>query len=332
MFKLFLVPIFVSTAIAGLVFLWGGAGALGLVLLLSVLEVSLSFDNAVINAKVLSKMDAVWRGRFLTWGMLGAVLGARLIFPVLLVSIAAGISPFTILGMMLESPTKYAHLVAGAAPVIHAFGGAFLLMVALRYFFDEAKDVYWIRFAERRMSAWGNIYAIEIALALCAVLAASFMAPREAAVVLSSGIVGIVLFIAIEGLVHMLGSSAAHAARAGFSMFIYLNLLDAAFSLDGVIGAFALTTQVMIIMAGLGVGAYFVRTLTLLLVERRTLASLIYLEHGAYWAIFGLACCMFAALWTIVPEVVTGLVSLLFLGAAYYSSLRNRKLHGPVGL
>ncbi|MEK9177041.1 MAG: DUF475 domain-containing protein, partial [Patescibacteria group bacterium] len=97
-----------------------------------------------------------------------------------------------------------------------------------------------------------------------------------------------------------------------------------AFSLDGVVGAFALTSAIPVIAVGLGIGAYFVRSLTIYMVRERTLETLRYLEHGAHWAIFGLAGSMFANLIVEVPELVTGGIGFVFLVAAYYSSLRFR--------
>ena len=140
--------------------------------------------------------------------------------------------------------------------------------------------------------------------------------------------IGIVLFIAMEGITHMFSSTVKKdtVAVAGLSLFIYLNVLDSAFSLDSVVGAFALTGLIPVIVVGLGIGAYFVRSITLFLVEKDTLGSLRYLEHGAHWAIFGLAASMFVSLLIKVPEVVTGSIGLVFVLAAYYSSTlaRNR--------
>ncbi len=330
MLKFFIAPVTLSILGFGLAYYLGGASMLGLVIFLTVLEVSLSFDNAVVNAKVLMRMDEKWRRRFLTWGMFVAVFGARLLFPVLLVSISSASTPFKILFLVFADPTAYAELVESATPIIHALGGAFLSMVALKYFFDEAKSVHWIGFIERKLATWGRIQAIEVAIVLIALLFCSWLLPVEGVAVLGAGCIGIVLFILMEGTVDALGAAAeGNMARQGLSLFIYLNLLDAAFSFDGVIGAFTLTTEVAVIVLGLGLGAYFVRSFTLLLVERKTLASLTYLEHGAYWAIAALAICMFVGLFQEVPDAIAGTVSLLFIGSAYLSSLRRNKVQPP---
>src|SRR5690606_8056995 len=126
------------------------------------LEVTLSFDNAVVNAKVLANMEEKWRRRFLTWGILLAVFGTRLVLPVLIVAAAAWVSPIAATVLAFNDPVAYGELLSHAAPAILAFGGAFLLMVSLQYFFDTAKDVHWIALIERHLAKWGRVEAIEI--------------------------------------------------------------------------------------------------------------------------------------------------------------------------
>lgn len=329
MWKLFIPPLVVSLLAFVTVLWFGGVAALTLAFFLTILEVSLSFDNAVINAKILVRMEEKWRRRFLTWGMLVAVFGTRLVLPILIVSIATFTSPFAIAFFLFADPQVYSHLIESVSPSIHAFGGAFLLMVALHYFFDEAKSIHWIHFIERRLTRWGQIEAIEVLLTLMLLLITAWSVPQYALMILASGVVGIIVFILIEAIVHLLGASAGTVGKEGVALFVYLNLLDAAFSLDGVIGAFALTSQILIIIAGLGIGAYFVRTLTIFFVRRRTLATLVYLEHGAYWAICALAFCMFINIVTPVPDAFIGTISILFIGAAYLSSLRVSRLPEP---
>ncbi len=325
MFRLFVGPTLVSLLIFFAAYWFGGVGALSVVFFLSLLEISLSFDNAVINAKILTKMEEKWRQRFLTWGMLLAVFGTRLVLPILVVSIAAGVSPIAIGFLLFVNPDEYAKLADASSSVIHAFGGAFLLMVALRYFFDQTKSEHWITVIEKRLTVWGRVEAIEVMLTLMALLTTSFFVPGEATHILTAGCIGIILFIIIEGVVQALGAPKAGIERAGLGLFIYLNLLDAAFSLDGVIGAFALSTQILVIIAGLGIGAYFVRTLTVYFVRRHVLATLVYLEHGAYWAICALAICMFLSIGVPLPDALVGTISILFIGSAYVSSLRERR-------
>lgn len=323
MARFFVLPVGLSLVALGIVFAFGGIAAFLTAALLSVLEVTLSFDNAVVNARVLKKMTPHWQKRFLTWGMLVAVLGTRLLFPVLIVSATVWLSPFIVLKLALFDGPLYGALIAHAHFAINAFGGVFLLLVSLNYFLDDGKKVHWIRTIEKQLSAWGEIRALEIALALAVLFGVSLFVPAGPIheMVLLSGVIGILLFVLMQFVVSAFSLEEKSGVLNGLALFLYLNILDSAFSLDSVVGAFALTTAIPIIVVGLGIGAYFVRALTLYLVRHRTLDSLLYIEHGAHWAIFGLAASMFANLLTSVPEFLTGSVGLLFVLAAYYSSL-----------
>ncbi len=321
--KIFFWPILISLLAFIFVFIEAGLNAFLLVVILSILEVTLSFDNAVVNAKVLERMSPVWQRRFLTWGIAIAVFGTRFVLPILIVSIATLTSPWLITKLAFTDAAAYGHLLEGVHGTITAFGGVFLLMVSLKYFFDKAKDTHWIEWIEKHLVKWGRIEAIEIALALTLITTISFFTHFDQASVLVAGIIGLILFVMMEGLAGSLEIESEDVAKSGLTLFIYLNILDSAFSLDGVVGAFALTTNLLIIVVGLGIGAYFVRALTLYFVEQKTLTELVYLEHGAHWAILGLAIAMLANLIVHVPEVITGLIGLCFVALAYRSSLRE---------
>jgi len=325
--KLFIAPICISLLALGAVYLWGGTSALVLAGLLSVLEITLSFDNAVVNAKVLGHMSERWQKRFLTWGIAVAVLGTRLVFPAVIVSFATWTNPWSALLLAFENPTVYAELIDRSAHAISAFGGVFLLMVSLRYFFDVGKEVHWIAWVEKHLVRWGRIEAIELSIALTTLLILSYLSDNQAQV-LAAGSIGLLTFVVMQGItstLHIKGGESVSGA-GGAALFVYLNILDSAFSLDGVVGAFALTTAIPIIFVGLGVGAYFVRAITLYLVRKKTLDTLTYLEHGAHWAILGLGLSMLIGIVTHVPEAVTGLIGLLFVTLAYVSSIRRGRL------
>jgi hypothetical protein len=315
----------VSACALLLVWYVAGLPAFLLVTILAILETTLSFDNAVVNAKVLERMSPVWQRRFLTWGIAIAVFGTRFVLPILIVSTALWMSPIFITKLAFTDAAEYGRLLQSVHGSITAFGGVFLLMVSLKYFFNKAKDVHWIQSVEAHLVKWGRIESIEIALALILLSVLSFYTHFNQVEVIIAGIVGLILFIAMEGISGSLSLEAGGVATQGLTLFIYLNILDSAFSLDGVVGAFALTNNLLIIVVGLGIGAYFVRALTLYFVERKTLTQLTYLEHGAHWAILGLSVAMLANLIVHVPEVVTGLVGLFFVVLAYRSSIRNMK-------
>lgn len=321
----FFFPVLLSVIAFGTVGYLSGMQAFFIVIVLSVLEVTLSFDNAVVNAKVLERMDPVWQHRFLTWGILLAVFGTRFVLPIMIVSVALFMSPLSVLRIAVSDPEAYGHLLESVHGAITAFGGVFLMMVSLKYFFNKAKSVHWIHVIESHLVKWGRIEAIEIALALVFLTTLSFFTHFDTATVLVAGIVGLILFILMEGVTGALSIESVDVARSGGVLFVYLEVLDTAFSLDGVVGAFALSNNLLVIAVGLGVGAFFVRSLTLYLVERKTLTKLTYLEHGAHWAILGLAIAMLANLVVHVPEVVTGLIGLCFVLLAYRSSVREMK-------
>ncbi len=305
-------------------FLFGGWAAVATTLLLILLEITLSFDNAVVNARVLKKMTPLWQKRFLTWGILVAVFGTRFILPIAIVSVVVWMNPIAVTIMALFDPVSYGELLAKSKYAIHAFGAAFLIMVSLKYFLDAKKELHWIKSIEKHLARWGHIEALEIALALLIISVVTYFVPPYAQFVsLFSGVLGVVLFIAMQGITNAFDIDGADVAKGSAAMFVYLEVVDAAFSLDGVIGAFALTSSIPIIAVGLGVGAFFVRSLTVYMVKEKTLDTLRYLEHGAHWAIFGLAISMFVALLTEVPELVTGTIGIAFVVAAYWSSLRK---------
>jgi hypothetical protein len=312
----------------------GTLSLLWIVVVLSILEVSLSFDNAVVNAKVLQEMDAVWQRRFLTWGMVIAVFGMRVIFPLAIVAIAAGLGPVDTIKLSLEDPERYEAIVSGAHIGIAGFGGAFLAMVGLKYFFDSDKEVHWIGAIERRLSSFARVEALEIALLLIALYLISLMLPEaEALSFMVAGTLGIVTFIGVEAISTILElQEEARAAtgaivRSGLGGFLYLNVLDGSFSFDGVIGAFALSNNMVVIALGLSIGAMFVRSMTIMLVQKGTLAQYRYLENGAFWAIVALGGIMLLSARFHIPEAITGLIGAVLIGLSLWWSIRWQKRH-----
>ncbi|MBC2664835.1 DUF475 domain-containing protein [Novosphingobium flavum] len=317
----------------------GTAEVLWIVIVLSILEISLSFDNAVVNATVLKDMSEIWQKRFLTWGMLIAVFGMRIAFPLAIVAIAAGIGPVEAVQLSLNDPTRYEQVVSSAHVGIAGFGGAFLALVGMRFFFDEEKDIHWIRWIEMKLSAVSTIRAAEIATLVLALYGISLLLDEhEALIFVTAGMLGMVTFIAVEAIGTLLElreeaqAVASAAIRSGLGGFLYLNVLDASFSFDGVIGAFALSNNMIIIALGLSIGAMFVRSLTIMLVKRGTLDEYRYLEHGAFWAIIALAAIMLLSARFTISETFTGLIGAVLIAASLAWSVRWRRRHGDSAL
>lgn len=297
---------------------------------LAVLEISLSFDNAIVNANKLKDMDPVWQRRFLTWGILIAVFGMRIVFPLLIVVVAAGIGPVEAVKLAAFQPDQYARIIGDAHLSIAAFGGTFLMMVALNYFIDEGKEVDWIRALECQLRRCASVRGLEVAFVLVLVLVFAALVPAaDSGRFLFAAVGGLVTFLSVEALGHVLDARQAvvgTAARGGLGAFLYLEVLDASFSFDGVIGAFALTHNLFLIAIGLGIGAMYVRAMTIMLVERQTLAEFRYLEHGAFYSILVLSGIMFTQTLWHVPELITGVLGSGFIGLALVSSvLYNRR-------
>jgi hypothetical protein len=311
--------------------LGGVATAFFICAVLAVLEISLSFDNAIVNANKLKEMTPVWQKRFLTWGIVIAVFGMRIVFPLAIVAVAAHIDPIEALNLAARQPDKYAEIMHGAHLPIAAFGGTFLMMVGLTYFFNHEKDVHWIVFLEKAMSRFATIKGIEIAFVLILVLifSSQLKDAGEATTFIYSAIYGLITFLLLEVLAGFLDASQramSEAAKGGLGAFLYLEVLDASFSFDGVIGAFALTQNLFIIAIGLGIGAMYVRSMTIMLVEKGTLMHYRYLEHGAFYAIIALSFIMYLQTLVHIPEVITGLGGAGLIGISLWSSIRfNRK-------
>jgi hypothetical protein len=326
--KFFLIPTVVTLLSLSLVFYYNSLAGMLSVLILIILEVTLSFDNAVVNAKVLEQMDEKWRRRFINWGIWIAVFGTRIVLPIIIVSLVSGINIIEVLNLAIYYSPEYAAELDKAHYSIAAFGGSFLMLVALAYFVDERKDIDWLERIEKFLKKFGQIQSFEIAFVMTFLIGISMYLPEHAQDILMAGSIGIILFILMQGLTSTLGKGVGEAGgkvvvASGLYLFLYLNVLDSAFSLDGVIGAFAISTNLLIIAVGLGVGAYFVRTFTLYMVEQKTLQHLKYLEHGAHWAILGLGACMLLDLIFHIPELVIGTIGLAFVAWSYYSSCKK---------
>ncbi|MFP8906463.1 DUF475 domain-containing protein [Streptomyces atacamensis] len=346
---------------AGLVtaFLFGGWEAFALVGILSILEISLSFDNAVVNAGVLKKMNEFWQKIFLTIGILIAVFGMRLVFPIVIVSVSAQLGPIEAVDLALNDQERYEQLVTDAHPSIAAFGGMFLLMIFLNFIFDQDRDVHWLKVIERPLARFGQVEGLAVVIALIVLLVSGSVLGThaalyeghadESATVYLAGIAGLLTYLIVNGLSshfenkieedeeqqHEAEEAARRAGKqapvvllagkAAFFMFLYLEVLDASFSFDGVIGAFAITNDPVIIALGLGIGAMYVRSLTVYLVRQGTLDEYRYLEHGAHYAIGALGILLLITIRWHVNEVITGLIGVALIGTAFWTSVRHNR-------
>lgn len=343
-------------------FFYGGPEALILCIILGILEVSLSFDNAVVNARILERMNEFWQKMFLSVGIIIAVFGMRILFPLLIVGVTAGLNPVEAITLAMEkgdpdTPGSYGYVLHEAHPQIAAFGGMFLLMLFLDFILAH-REIKWIKFLEIPLARLGKLEGASLIAGMAALAIAGAVSGEKQGIVLLSGLLGMITYFLVNGLGNLFdvdqdgdvdeldadrvlhsgpSGSAKLAGKAAFMLFLYLEVIDASFSFDGVIGAFAITSDPIIIALGLGfIGAMFVRSLTVFLVREGTLDEFEYLDHGAHWAIGALAVILLITIVTPINEIITGLIGVVFIGAAFTGSImRNRRasaakqLHEP---
>lgn len=323
----------VTIAVWTLVGIYSGFSALITVVILTLLEITFSFDNAVINSRILVTLSKFWQTLFLTVGIFLAVFVVRFFVPILIVAITAGLGLGEVLQLALNNPHEYSKHLHHSAHIIDAFGGTFLLLVGASFFIDDDKKRHWLQKIETPLARAGRVKYFTILTMMCMtgviyILNIPRYASDERNAILLAGIVAITLHVLMEFFDKVSSSQQKSTIKhkvgmAAFISFMYLQLLDASFSLDGVIGAFAITSSVVLIAAGLGAGAVWVRSMTVHLVRSGTLTKYAFLEHGAHWAIICLGAIMMSRLYGLeLPEWVTGSVGLVCIGLSVFSSVK----------
>lgn len=333
-FRIFAISGGLTLLALGLVYYYMGPSAAFLALVLMAIEITFSFDNAIINARVLITMSPFWQQMFITVGMLIAVFGMRLVFPIVIVMITAGLPWGEVLRLALDEPDQYARALHDSHVSIASFGGMFLMMLSLHFFFDRSREIRWISIIERplqRLGRWWT-YALASFLILGIITLLPFNHyPSETFV---AGAAGIITYLLVHALAEMFARKQEHdttgkmvqrAGMAGFMSFLYLEVLDASFSLDGVIGAFAVTKDVIIIAIGLGIGALWVRSLTIFMVRRHVLKAYRYLEHGAHYTIGMLAGVLLWGIFVDISEFAAGILGIAIIGASVLSSIAKSR-------
>lgn len=332
--RIFAISTLLTIALGVWVTASGGITELWLFLVLVLLEVTFSFDNAVVNSKILERMSQFWQTLFLTVGIFFAVFVVRFLLPIVIVMLSSGHGFMSVVDMALNKPAEYGETLHDAAPVINAFGGTFLMMIGISYFMDRNKDIHWLGRIEKFLRKFGSYDTFKVLVMLSvAMLLYVTVDPAYHVVVLVASIFGTMLHIGLDLFGSYFSSKQSRAKQlvgmAAFASFLYLNVLDASFSLDGVIGAFAITSSVLLIIAGLGAGALWVRSLTVYLVRTKALGKYRYLEHGAHWAILALGLIMLLKLYHVeLPEFMVGSIGMIFIATAVVSSvIESRRAH-----
>lgn len=305
-----------------------GLAAFFITVILSILEITLSADNAVVNSRVLIKMSAFWQKIFLTVGIFIAVFVVRFALPIVAVSAMTPLSSGDVLNLALYDAETYGNYLKEISPIIEGFGGMFLALVALFFFMERGREHLWLYPIEAPLRALARFrwlkYVLATGIGAVVVQISDVDVRLSVAIAVAAGAAIYLVLHAITRLMTSIQKRNETKKQVGwvaFVSFMYLEVLDASFSLDGVVGAFALTNNIVIIMAGLGIGALWVRTMTLYMVKHKTLTTFRYLESGAHWAIVCLALVMFLKLAHIeVPEIIIGSIGLVFIILSLVSS------------
>ena len=295
--------------------------SIAIVLGLVVFEVVNSVDNAVVNATVLKTMSVLWRKRFLFIGIFTSVFLVRFLLPLAIVGISV---PNISLQEMFLAFSGQSDVAARAIeiqkPVILAFGGVFLLFLYLHWLFLEKKEPLFIeRFLKEKHGVW--FFAIASVLLVLIM----YLARANSTMMLAAAI-GSATFFIVYGLKETAEKNEAHLLAGGnglsnLSKFVYLEVLDTTFSFDGVVGAFAFTINLLLILIGLGIGAIVVRELTIKGID--SISKYKYLKNGALTSIGFLGIFMLIESFTIeLPAYIPTLITFLVIGVAFYQSNR----------
>lgn len=281
-----------------------------------------SIDNAIINAEVLHTMRPRARRWFLSWGMIIAVFCVRGFLPWLIVwAVTPGLGPGRAFMATLSSDPKVVEAIEKSAPVLLVGGGVFLLFLFLHWLFLEAKE-YCLpgeEFLVKHGRSFFPIAAIVIAVIVWLSLRHSWMM----AVAAVSGLVVFFVTFTVKHIAEVREKSLLNSHVSDVGKLLYLEVLDASFSIDGVLGAFAFTLAVPLILIGNGLGAFVVRQLTIGNIER--IKRYRYLKNGAMYSIFILGLIMVLDGFGVrAPSWVSPIVTFAIVGYFFFRSRQSR--------
>lgn len=305
---------------------------------LVVFEIVSSIDNAVVNADVLSTMKSERAKRFfLVWGILFAVFVVRGLLPSLIVFLAdPSIGVFGAFEAIWQSDPAVTAAVEAAAPTIMMAGGMFLLLLWLHWLFMEEKTFGLP--LERHIQTYGAVwfYALASLLLVGALVEINRLAIGNPMHLALAAAVGFSVFFVTQGFKEnaekieaRLIASGEDSAMSDWAKVAFLEVIDMAFSVDGVVGAFAFTTVVPLILIGNGIGAIVVRQLTVHNIDR--IRSYAYLKNGAMYSIGFLGTVMILeGFGAHIPSWVSPVVTMLVVGYFFWKSVAQNKLNGNI--
>lgn len=285
---------------------------------LCLFETISSIDNAIINAEVLSTMRPKYRRWFLVWGILIAVFAVRGLLPWLIVWVVTpGLGPIEALTATFSSDPKVLEAIQQASPPLLMGGGIFLVFLFFHWVFLEEKNfgLPGERFLMRQ-GVW--FYAVASLILTVVVWYSLKVNPAMA----FGAVVGSTAFFITHGFKQNAEQSERelmHSHRSDIAKILYLEVIDATFSIDGVLGAFAFTLSVPLILVGNGLGAYVVRELTVRNVD--TIKKYLFLKNGAMYSVLFLGGIMVLdAFGAPIPHWVSPVVTMVVVAYFFFKS------------
>ncbi|MBP6881664.1 MAG: DUF475 domain-containing protein [Candidatus Pacebacteria bacterium] len=297
-----------------------------IVLGLIAFEVVSSIDNAVINAETLSTMSQKARRFFVTWGIFFAVFVVRGLLPWLIVwATVPALGFFGSFTATFSNDPSVAEAIKTSAPILLLGGGVFLLFLFFHWLFIEEKNFGWHKVEPffLRQGAW--FYAT-VSIVLMVIV---WYALKESAMLAFGAVVGSTAFFITHGFRQHAEAMEKRLSRrdsgiSDISKILYLEVIDLSFSIDGVLGAFAFTLSVPLILIGNGIGAIVIRQLTVANIDR--VKQYLYLKNGAMYSIAVLGCVMVGhAFGAHIPEWFAPLSTILIIVYFYRRSLNIMK-------
>lgn len=280
-----------------------------------------SIDNAIINAEVLSTMSAKARRWFLLWGMLFAVFLIRGILPWLIVWLATpGLGPIGALTATFSSDPRVIEAIERSAPILLIGGGTFLLFLFFHWLFLEPKNFG--LFGEKFFQAQGVWFYAVVSLLLTGIV---WIAMQADPMMAFGAVVGSTAFFITHGFKQNAEQKEKDLMQqhlSDASKILYLEAIDATFSIDGVLGAFAFTLAVPLILLGNGIGAIVVRQVTLGNIDR--IKKYVFLKNGAMYSILFLGLIMLGEAFGLhIPPWFAPIITFAIVGYFFYKSKRR---------
>jgi hypothetical protein len=288
---------------------------------LCLFETITSIDNAIINAEVLSTMKERARRWFLIWGLLIAVFAIRGLLPWVIVWMSTpALGPVGALTATFSSDPLVIAAIGQSAPTLLIGGGTFLLFLFLHWLFLEEKH-FGLR-GEEYIASKGVWFFAVVSIILAALV---WFALGRNPLMAFGAVVGSTAFFIVHGFrqnAQEAERNLLHGGMSDVSKIFYLEVIDATFSIDGVIGAFAFTLSVPLILIGNGLGAFVVRELTIRNIEK--IRTYRFLKNGAMYSIFCLGIIMVLdSFGFIVPNWVSPVITFGVVGFFFFKSTQE---------